>query len=71
MHCRRDLNHIIDQWAESNRIKQFFSDVERQAAMLEENERANLLDRLQRAPELIGSVDALSNFVAWKLPDER
>jgi len=68
---REDLHRIIDRWAESNRIEQFFTEAERRLADLEENERLRLLDRLRRARELIGSVDALDHFLAWKSPDER
>ena len=30
-----------------------------------------LLDRLKRARELIGTVDALDHFMIWKSPEER
>lgn len=66
-----DLRRIIDRWAESNRIEQFFTQAERHLANLEESERLMLLDRLRRARELIGSVNALDHFLAWKSPDER
>lgn len=68
---KEDLYHIIDRWAESNRIEQFFTEAERRAAGLEEGERLKLLERLRHARELIGSVDALDHFLVWKSPDER
>ncbi|MDO9005032.1 MAG: hypothetical protein Q7V20_16430 [Aquabacterium sp.] len=68
---REDLHHIIDRWAESNRIEQFFVEAERRAAALDAEERLRLLDRLKQARELIGSIDALDHFLDWKSPDER
>jgi hypothetical protein len=68
---KEDIYRIIDRWAEVNRIEQFFSDAERRAADLEDEERIRLLDRLKRARELIGSADALEHFMIWKTPEER
>ena len=66
-----DLHCIINRWAESNRIEQFFADAERRSVEMDESERLKLLERLRRARELIGSIDALDHFLAWKSPDER
>lgn len=68
---KEDIHRIIDQWAEANRIEQFFFDAERRTAELGNEERNWLLDRLKRARELIGTVDALDHFMAWKAPEER
>lgn len=68
---REELLQIIDGWAESNRIEQFFQDAERKAANLNDSERLKILDRLKRARELVGSVDALDHFMVWRSPDER
>jgi len=68
---KADLHLIIDRWAESNRIEQFFMEAERRASGLEEGERFKLLERLRHARELVGSVDALDHFRVWKSPDER
>lgn len=66
-----DLLRIIDRWDRSNKIEQFFADVERRAENLEGDERIKLSDRLRRARELIGSTDALEHFLNWKSPEER
>lgn len=66
-----DLLCIIDRWDRSNKIEQFFADVERRAENLEGDERIRLSDRLRRARELIGSTDALEHFLNWKSPEER
>jgi hypothetical protein len=38
---------------------------------LGDEERLKLLDRLRRAREMIGSIDALEHFMAWQAPEER
>jgi hypothetical protein len=68
---RQDLVEIIDRWAEVSRIAQFFSEAERRAADLGDEERLKLLERLRLARELIGSIDALEHFMAWRSPEER
>lgn len=66
-----ELIKIIERWAESKRIEQFFAEVEQDMAELDGSTRAQLLDRLRSARELIGGTDALAQFMAWKLPAER
>lgn len=68
---KEELHHIIDLWAESKRLEQFFADAERRVADLDADERLRILDRLKSARELIGSVDALERFRSWKSPEER
>jgi len=68
---RVELFQVIHGWAESNRIDQFFQDTERRAANLSDSERIKILERLKRARELTGSVDALDHFMTWRSPDER
>jgi hypothetical protein len=68
---KEELLQIIHNWGEVNRIEQFFLDAERQASILSEDERIKILERLKLARNLIGSVDALRHFKAWKSPDER
>jgi hypothetical protein len=67
---KTELLQIIDQWAEANRKNEFFRDVEHKIADLNESDRLRITDRLKRARQLIGSVDALENFLKWKSPDE-
>lgn len=66
-----ELVSIIGEWAQANRIEQFFADAERRAEKLDEGEMLTLLDRLRRARELVGSADALEHFLKWKSPEER
>jgi hypothetical protein len=68
---KEELLHIIDRWAEAKRLEQFFADAESRAAGLEADGRSRILDRLKRARQLIGSVDALERFRSWKSTEER
>lgn len=68
---RDDLLRIIDRWAESKRIEQFFAEAERHLAALDEDKKLQLLGRLAEARELIGGTDALEQFLAWSSPTER
>lgn len=68
---REELLQIIDRWGTASRIEQFFRDAEQRAAVLSDDERLRLLDRLKLAREMVGSIDALDRFLAWRAPDER
>jgi hypothetical protein len=65
------LHEIIDAWGEAKRIEEFFKDAELRLEGLNDVERVMILDRLKRARELLGGVDALERFKAWKSPEER
>lgn len=69
--AREQLFAIIEAWGVATRIEGFFADAERRATSLGDEERAIVVDRLQRARSLLGGVDALQRFVAWKVPEER
>ena len=66
-----DLVQVISDWAEVNRIEQFFSEAEKRAHALNDDEKHAMLERLRLARELVGSTDALDHFLDWKSPDER
>lgn len=68
---RAELAAIIERWAEAKRVEAFFEDAARRAASLADAESTALLERLNRARELLGSVDALERFRSWKTPEER
>jgi hypothetical protein len=68
---REQLLVIIDAWGVATGIERFFEDIERRAPALGEEDRATLLDRLLLARSLLGGVDALQRFTAWKAPEER
>ncbi len=68
---RKELFEIIDVWAEVNKIVGFFSDAELKAAHLSDEEKAVMLERLDRARKIVGENDALELFRLWKAPEER
>lgn len=73
--ARRDsheeLLQIVDAWAQANRITQFFLGAESALGPLDRKEQMQMHDRLRRARELLGSIDALERFRSWKSPEER
>jgi hypothetical protein len=68
---REELLAAIENWAEAKRIEAFFKEVEAQMVELDEDNRAAVRERLQRARMFIGDVDALKRFLEWKAPVER
>jgi len=60
-----------NQWSVARGIEAFFEDAERRALALEPDEKTLLLERLQRAREVVGPVDALARLRQWKAPEER
>ena len=65
------LLEIVDSWSLATRIEAFFEDAERRTSELAPNEQKTLADRLRRARELLGGVDALEHFSKWQAPEER
>jgi len=68
---REELSEIIKAWAKAKRIEDFFTDVERRAANLEEDQKAAVLERLALARKMVDTTDALRWLAAWKAPEER
>ncbi len=68
---REELSEIIKAWAKAKRIEDFFADVERRAANLEENQKTAVLERLALARKMVDTTDALRWLAAWKTPEER
>lgn len=68
---REELSEIIKAWVKAKGIEDFFADVERRAANLDEEQRVVVLERLTQARTLIDSTDALQWLAAWKTPEER
>ncbi len=62
---RDQLEVVIQTWAKVNSIRAFFDDIEQSANRLDPDERKNILDRLTRAKDLIGDLDALKHFEGW------
>lgn len=67
---REELTALIEVWAEAKRIDDFFKDAEQRLEGLNDEDRAGILERLKRAREFLGGVDALERFKLWKSPEE-
>jgi hypothetical protein len=67
---RDQLFAVIEAWGTVTRLEGFFADAERRVSGVSEDARVALLERLDRARQVIGSVDALRHFQAWKTPEE-
>jgi hypothetical protein len=67
---RESLLTVISRWADVVRVQEFFTDADRRVAELSEERRAALLERLARAREVLGSLDALRYLEGWRTPEE-
>ena len=68
---KAELLGIVNTWAETRRIDQFFADAERRAGELSSDQKSAMLMRLKLARELIGTSNPLDRFKGWKAADER
>jgi hypothetical protein len=68
---RDQLSKVIDSWATSISIEQFFQGVEQSTRNLSLEDRDRVIERLRLAREFLGTVDPLDHFLAWKIPEER
>lgn len=66
-----ELAEIITGWSRAKQIEEFFLDAERRAGAYESPENMQILDRLRKARDLAGGIDALARFRSWRAPDER
>ena len=67
---KASLVSIIEQWAERQRVEEFFSEAERAAAQLEPGQRARILNRLEAARKMLGNTNPLERLAGWKSPGE-
>ncbi|EMM5897214.1 hypothetical protein V8953_12730 [Klebsiella michiganensis] len=65
-----ELKAIMVQWAEDKRIEQFFHEATLDAAMLGEQQKIQVMDRLQLAQQLLLKDSAVERLVKWKTPEE-
>lgn len=68
---KEELRQIIDAWAAAKRLEAFFADAERRARDLPDELKERTIEQLRQARSLVGSIDALERFDAWRAPDER
>ncbi|WP_413989099.1 hypothetical protein ACMDCR_24325 [Labrys okinawensis] len=68
---REDLAQIIQRWSQVTAVEQFLRGVEERTNNLPQEERAQILDRLNMVREFLGSQNPLEFVMAWRTPDER
>jgi hypothetical protein len=66
---RDSLEAVIQTWAKVNSIRSFFDDIALSADRLGPEQRKSVLDRLEKAKDLIGDLDALKHFQSWAPPE--
>lgn len=66
-----ELKAIMVQWAEDKRIEQFFREAERDVAMLDEQKKALVMERLQLARQFLSVDTAVERLLKWETPQER
>lgn len=62
------LVRIINDWSESSRIDQFFAEMEARAALLGQDDRQVILERLKQARQLLKGSDSIGRLKGWKAP---
>lgn len=67
---REHLTEIIQRWSQVIGVEQFLRGVEERAAVLVDDDRRHVLERLALARKFLGSQDPLDFFLAWKTPTE-
>lgn len=66
-----ELKDIMVQWAEDKRIEQFFREAEQDAASLDEQQKVQIMERLQLARQLISVDTAFERLLKWKMPNDQ
>lgn len=68
---RTELKSIMVQWAEDKRLEQFFREAEQDAARLGEQQKVQVMERLQLARQFLSGDTAVERLLKWKTPQER
>ncbi|ECB0591253.1 hypothetical protein GR173_004034 [Salmonella enterica subsp. enterica] len=65
-----ELKAIMEQWAEDKRVEQFFREAESDASMLGEQQRVQIMERIQLARQFLLTESAIEKLMRWKMPQE-
>lgn len=65
-----ELEAIMVQWAEDKRIEQFFREVEKDVASFNEQQKVQIMERLQLARQFFSEHRAVERLLKWKTPME-
>ncbi|EGE4743832.1 hypothetical protein RMP99_002403 [Salmonella enterica] len=66
-----ELKSIMVQWAEDKRIEQFFYEAEFDVSKLGEQQRVQIMERIQLARQLLSGTTAVERLLRWKTPQEQ
>lgn len=65
-----ELKAIMAQWAEDKRVEQFFREAELDAAGLDEQQKIQMVERLQLARQFLSEDTAVERLLKWNTPKE-
>ncbi|EPC8060004.1 hypothetical protein ACR3FW_002149 [Yersinia enterocolitica] len=68
---RTELKSIMAQWAEDKRLEQFFREAELDAASFDEQQKIQVMERLQLARQFLSGDTAVERLLKWKTPQDR
>lgn len=68
---RDELGIIISAWGEAKRIEGFFEEAQKQAMLLDTEQRDQVLNRIAAARSQINAPDALTQLMHWQTAEER
>jgi Asp-tRNA(Asn)/Glu-tRNA(Gln) amidotransferase C subunit len=68
---REQLDQVIQEWARIISLEQFFEGVRNRAQELHEEQRQEVMKRLELARAFVGTQDPLDFFRSWRMPAER
>jgi hypothetical protein len=64
----RNLLKIIDQWTEDRKLQAFFEDIKARSSHLSDQERMELLQKVEGAKSLLAPADIVGALLAWEVP---
>lgn len=68
---RTELKSIMAQWTEDKQLEQFFHEAELDAAMLDEQQKIQVMERLQLARQFMSEDTAVERLLKWETPKEK
>ncbi|WP_174865551.1 hypothetical protein [Pectobacterium polaris] len=67
---RTELKSIMAQWIEDKQLEQFFHEAELDAAMLDEQQKIQVIECLQLARQFLSEDTAIERLLKWETPGE-
>lgn len=67
---REHLSEIMNNWASTMAVERFFQEAQDRAERLDPEQRATVIERLELARAMLGTLDPLEHLEGWLAPDE-